>query len=238
MVSMRTLIVNADDFGLCPEVNEGVVEAFEHGLVTSTSLMVRQPGAAAAAALAAAHPGLSVGLHVDLAEWVPDGDHEWRLRYQFADVADADAVRAEVAHQLELFVELLGRAPTHLDGHQHVQRDEVVARPLQALARQLGVPLRHHAPDIRYCGEFYGQDARGRPYPEGTTVDQLVSIVRSLTDGCTELACHPGRGVTPDESSYAVERDRELAALCDPAVREACRAAGVVLAPFAAVARR
>ena len=232
---MRILVVNADDFGLCPSVNEGVITAFERGVVTSTSLMVRQPAAAAAAALAVERPRLSVGLHVDLAEWVPEGAHDWRLRYQFVDVADPDAVRTEIEHQLERFEQLMGRVPTHLDGHQHVQRDEVVAGPLRAIAHRIGVPLRHHDPRIRYCGEFYGQDARGRTFTDGTTLDHLLSIIRSLPEGCTELACHPGRGVTPGESTYASERDRELAALCDPAVAQACRESGVVLTPFAAL---
>ena len=52
-VSARTLIVNADDFGMSDGVNEGIVSAFTHGIVRSTSLMVRMPAAESAAALAA-----------------------------------------------------------------------------------------------------------------------------------------------------------------------------------------
>ena len=43
------LIVNADDFGLCAGVNQGIIEAHERGIVTSASLMVRYPAAEAAA---------------------------------------------------------------------------------------------------------------------------------------------------------------------------------------------
>ena len=39
----RRLIVNADDFGLSAGVNEGILRAHRDGIVTSTSLMVRQP---------------------------------------------------------------------------------------------------------------------------------------------------------------------------------------------------
>jgi chitin disaccharide deacetylase len=235
---MRALIVNADDFGLCREVNEGVITAFDHGIVTSTSLMVRQPAAEEAAVLAALRPALSVGLHVDLAEWVPEGEYDWVLRYQFVDVSNADAVTAEITHQLELFERMIGRAPTHIDGHQHVQRDDVAGGPLRAAAGRLGVPLRFHDPRVAYCGEFYGQDARGRPYPEGTAVDHLIAVLAALPDGCTELACHPGLGVTLEQSSYAAERDRELAALCDPAVIRTVRASGIGLASFADLAVR
>jgi predicted glycoside hydrolase/deacetylase ChbG (UPF0249 family) len=64
----RTLIVNADDFGLTSGVNAGIARAHEEGILTSASLMVRWPAAAEAAAYAARTPGLSVGLHVDLGE--------------------------------------------------------------------------------------------------------------------------------------------------------------------------
>src|SRR5436190_3388019 len=64
------LIVNADDFGMTPGVNRGIISAHESGIVTSTSLMVRGAAAAEAVELAREHPQLSVGLHVDLCEWV------------------------------------------------------------------------------------------------------------------------------------------------------------------------
>lgn len=34
------LIVTADDMGIAPERDEGIFEAFEHGVVTSASLLV------------------------------------------------------------------------------------------------------------------------------------------------------------------------------------------------------
>jgi hypothetical protein len=64
----KYLIVNADDFGLSPDVNQGIVTAHEQGIVTSASLMVRWPAAAAAGAFGRDHPALSLGLHLDLGE--------------------------------------------------------------------------------------------------------------------------------------------------------------------------
>ena len=41
---MKRLIVTADDFGLCPEVNQAVARAYDEGVLTCASLMI---GAAA-----------------------------------------------------------------------------------------------------------------------------------------------------------------------------------------------
>ena len=138
----RCLIVNADDFGRTSGINDGVVRAFEHGIVTSASLMVRWPAARAAARYARAHASLSVGLHVDLGEWTwREGG--WRRRYEVVDPADRSAVAREVAAQLARFRDLMGEDPTHLDSHQQAHRREPLRSVLRDLARGLQVPLRH-----------------------------------------------------------------------------------------------
>ena len=91
MSGARVLIVNADDLGLSPGVNAGIIEAHLRGIVTSASLMVRQPAAREAARLARAHPGLSVGLHLDLCEW-QYRDGVWQLEYEVVALQDEVAV--------------------------------------------------------------------------------------------------------------------------------------------------
>lgn len=232
---MRALVVNADDFGLSAGVNEGVLRAHAQGIVTSTSLMVRQPAAPAAAAAVRAHPGLSVGLHVDLAEWESDGD-KWSLRYAWTDVADEAAVRREVSAQLELFQHLVGKPPSHLDSHQHVHREQPAAGVLAELAARLEVPLRH-APPVRYCGGFYGQGRRGHSCLEAIQPAALAELIFGLQDGATELCCHPAVQAEPGWQ-YGPERVVELSTLCSAAVREAVDAADVRLLGFHEVGGR
>ena len=208
----RRLIVNADDFGLSEGVNRGIIEAHAHGIVTSASLMVRWPAAAEATSLAGVNPALAVGLHVDL--------------------ADAAAVTFEVSSQVERFVRLVGRPPTHIDSHQHVHNDPVVRPIVARVGRTLGVPVRGTTPDAAYCGSFYGQDGRGFAVPEAITVESLVAIIADLPDGVTELACHAGFGDALD-TTYRDERARELAALCDPRARAALETHRVELISFA-----
>lgn len=229
MTGDRRLVVNADDFGLSPAVNAGIIRAHVEGIVTSASLMVRAPGAEPAVAAARAHPRLALGLHVDLGEWVRVGD-AWRAAYEVVDTADAAAVAAELERQLDRFRVLTGSEPSHLDSHQHVHREEPVRSILGVRARELRVPLRHHG-RVRYCGAFYGQDGDGAPLPAAVTPERLVDIVRQLPAGATELCCHPA-AVPEPATGYGAERVRELESLCDARVRAAVRQAGVRLCTF------
>jgi len=231
MPPRRLLIVNADDLGLSGGVNVGIAEAHERGIVTSASLMVRQPAAEDGAASARRHPALAIGLHIDIGQWDYESG-EWRVAYQHCSPEDEAAVAAECRGQLEAFRELLGRDPTHLDSHQHTHMAEPVASVATRLATELGVPLR--ARGIRYEGGFYGQSGKGEPWPRGIAVEHLIELIESLPDGWTELGCHPGRGVR-SESSYGPERERELDALCDRRVRAAIGEQNVELRSFAEV---
>ncbi len=214
----RRLIVNADDFGQSPGVNRGIIKAHEHGIVSSTSMMVRWPASADAAQYARTHPRLSVGLHLDLGEWIYRDDG-WVCLYEVAALADGDAVAAAIASQLQAFRDLIGRDPTHLDSHQHVHRDDPLRTIVINLGRKIGVPVRHFHDQIRYSGNFYGQTGKGSPFPAGISVNHLVDTIAALCPGVTELGCHPGLGVDV-ESMYRDERAIEVETLCDPRVRQ------------------
>ena len=134
MTAERVMIVNADDFGLSPGVNAGVVKAHEEGILTSASLMVRGRAARDAAAYARGTPSLSLGLHVDLGEWeYIKGD--WRERYKLFAPGDHAGARAETRAQLELFRGLTGSDPTHIDSHQHLHVGTFATEALAQLGR-------------------------------------------------------------------------------------------------------
>ena len=231
MAAPRYLIVNADDFGQTPGVNEGIIEAHENGMVTSASLMVRWPAAAAAAAYGRSHPKLSLGLHVDLSEWTYRNE-SWTAAYEVVPVHDATAVRGEVDRQLAAYRDLMGRDPTHIDSHQHVHREEPGLSVLAEIAARLGVPLRHFSPAVRYRGDFYGQTATGDPYPEGLELSALIKFLIELSPGVTEMGCHPGKRDDVD-SMYRSERAEEVKVLCDPRVRETIARERIQLCSFA-----
>jgi chitin disaccharide deacetylase len=197
--------------------------------------MVRWPGAPAAAEYAREHREFSVGLHVDLAEWVCR-NYEWFPLYQVVSAEDPIAVREEVRRQLEQFRKLVGKNPTHFDSHQHCHRNEPVLSVLKEVASECGVPLRSFSPDIAYCGDFYGQAGDGTPYPEGITVECYRRILENLPPGFTEAACHPADDPKLD-SVYRDERMQELRVLCDPQVRATAERLGIQLISFIDYAR-
>ena len=230
----RYLIVNADDFGRSRGVNEGVITCHQDGIVTSASLMTRWPDATEAAAYARANPSLSVGLHVDLSEWTID-QGTWRPLYERVAENDGPAIETEIRAQLAAFRELVGHAPTHLDGHQHVQREEPAKSILLEHARELAVPLRDLNNKVRYVGSFYGQGLDGAPLPDAITVDGLLRLLADLPAGVTELGCHPALAEDLD-SLYVRERLEEVGTLCDPRVKQALDEADIRLSSFAEIA--
>ena len=228
---LRYTIVNADDFGRTAGINDGVQRAFEHGIVTSASLMVRWPAAEAAAAYARLHLKLSVGLHLDLGEWVYR-DSDWIRLYRVVDENDASAVSEEIVRQLETFERLARRAPTHIDSHQHVHLKEPVRSCVLAVADRLNVPVRGITPLIHHCGRFYGQDVEGRSFPRNISIERLVEILSTLEPGLTEIGCHPATYVD-SETAYSAERTVELQTLCDPDLRCQLAQMGTELCSFA-----
>jgi predicted glycoside hydrolase/deacetylase ChbG (UPF0249 family) len=226
----RYLIINADDFGQSRGVNRGIVEAHELGTVTSASLMVRWPAAEEAADYAHAHPELSVGLHLDIAEWAYRND-EWTPLYKIVERDDAKGLGDEICAQLARFRELLGCNPTHIDSHQHFHQDEPARSIVQSLARELRIPMRDFTSQIKYIGEFYGQTEEGEPYPEGISVENLARIFQGIPSPCAEIGCHPGYADDLN-SMYQAERELEVHALCDARLFETARESGIELCSF------
>jgi predicted glycoside hydrolase/deacetylase ChbG (UPF0249 family) len=231
----RYLIVNADDFGISPATNRGIIQAHEKGIVASASLMTRYPAARDATIYARAHPELTLGLHFDIGEWAYR-DGEWVQLYMVVAPNDAAAIESELQRQLECFRELVGDDPTHLDSHQHVHRDEPTRSILLRAAQALGVPLRECSAHVRYDGRFYGQASHGEPWPRGISVAGLLEILSGIPPGLTELGCHPGLDLELD-SPYRLERTKEVETLCDARTRIAVQAHAIELVSFREVKR-
>jgi chitin disaccharide deacetylase len=219
----KYLIINADDFGASSGVNHGIIECHTRGVVTSTSLMVTGRAMREAAALSRDHPALAVGLHWDVC-----GEDERAF-----DLDDLTAVRDEFRRQLDDFVALLGRTPTHIDSHRHVHREEQVMPVIRELSAPLGIPVREDG-RVQFVGGFYAQWEWQVTNPEYVSVHFLQHLLREeVLPGWTELSCHPGYRSPDYTSVYLAEREAEVRTLTDPLIRQTIEDLGIHLVSFA-----
>jgi hopanoid biosynthesis associated protein HpnK len=169
---LKQLIVNADDWGLTPAVNRGVVRAFKDGIVTSASLLVTGSAFEDAVALAGQNPRLDVGLHLALVEerailgrdalptLVDETGRFPRTSAEFIRRAVLGRIRwheveREIAAQIALF-QKTGLRLSHLNSHQHLHMFPPVFQIVRRLTRGMdNVWIRNSAgpwrksPDVR-----------------------------------------------------------------------------------------
>jgi chitin disaccharide deacetylase len=156
----RALIVNADDFGMCHDQNEGVMTGLKDGVFTSSTILVTCPWFEEAAEFARSNPAADLGVHLTLtAEWdsykwgpvlgahavpslVDERGYLWQTVAQVYEHARLDEAEAELRAQIEKAV-AAGIDVTHLDSHMgtlqlRVEYHEIYAR----LANDYRVPIR------------------------------------------------------------------------------------------------
>ncbi|MBD2771870.1 hopanoid biosynthesis-associated protein HpnK [Iningainema tapete] len=153
----RFVIINGDDFGFSKGVNQGIITAYEQGVLTSTSLMVTGEAFDEAVALAKSHPNLAVGLHLVLGSaksvlphsQIPhlvdeDGNFSDKLnqagvRYHLSSKARRE-LPLEIRAQLEKF-RSTGLPLSHVDGHNHMHFNPVVLHTLVNLALEFNIKV-------------------------------------------------------------------------------------------------
>jgi len=133
---VKNLIVNADDLGWTDGVNRGILEAFQHGIVTSASLLANGAAFDGGVAAARSAPGLGIGVHLNLSDGFHTADPESVTTLlndngEFAGGPENLLLRrargglslAEVESEWEAQIQKVrgaGITPTHVDGHKHV----------------------------------------------------------------------------------------------------------------------
>ena len=154
-MSLKRLVVTADDFGAARQVNDAVEEAHTHGILTATSLMVAAPAAADAVARAKKLPGLRVGLHVVLVEGRPmlppasipdlvnsDGDFRCDMARAGAAMFFRPKVRAQLAHEIEAQFDAFratGLRLDHVNTHKHFHLHPTIAGLILKIGKSRGL---------------------------------------------------------------------------------------------------
>ena len=190
---MKELILNADDFGLTRGVNEGIVRAFQDGILTSTTLMANAPAFDHAVQCARANPRLGVGCHLvlaggpavarpqDVASLVDERGHMPRSLGKFVARVSCGAIRAEdIDRELRAQIGKIraaGIEPTHLDTHKHTHAHPRVMEVLAQVAQDLGITR------VRKPAEFLRHSLRVICGESGASPKQFaaVAVVRLLS---------------------------------------------------------
>lgn len=133
----KQLIINADDFGIHPAVNEAVRRAATEGILTSTSLMAGGDAFDEAVEMARSMPSLGIGIHLTLVggikpvlppSEVPSltwdngvfcHDYGKLIVRDLEGKISLSEVYAEWDAQIQKIMNT-GLPVTHMDGHQHM----------------------------------------------------------------------------------------------------------------------
>jgi chitin disaccharide deacetylase len=162
-LASRRLIVTADDAGLHPAIDRGIVEAHRKGIVTACSIVAGGASFDHAVTLLRELPALSVGVHLTFVEERPlaeaaavpallGGDGRFprsyaavarqsllrRLRGRAAVARWLEQLRLELRLQIEKVREA-GLRVDHLNSHQHLHLLPGVFEQVVELARDFGI---------------------------------------------------------------------------------------------------
>jgi predicted glycoside hydrolase/deacetylase ChbG (UPF0249 family) len=216
------LIVNADDLGWNREATDLTLECFGDGLISSTTVLLHMADSRRAAELAL-ESGIPTGLHLNLTDPL-DGlevpgpvrdrhaaacrlfaDGHLRMRSWTYDPRIETVVVDAIRDQLEGFRAAFGRAPTHVDGHNHVQvcpnvvratplrgyklRNALWAWPSTRTAMGLLRAARRRLTAFNHLTPRYFFDIA--ELESGGSIGERVDRSRSSS---VEMMCHPGFG--------------------------------------------
>ncbi|MDO8730634.1 MAG: ChbG/HpnK family deacetylase [Candidatus Omnitrophota bacterium] len=197
---MAPLIINADDFGMGPAVNRGVVEAFQRGFCSSATLMATLPGFEEACELIHREKLANcVGLHLVLRDGVPLTEPIRRLP-RFCDAEgrfilarrgplpilyfsgpERHALAAEIRAQINRCRR--GEIPlTHLDSHYDLHTEWAVAGVVLQVVREEKIPYvriaRNFGPHLNVVKRLYKAALNRRLVRAGAARTRLFGSVR------------------------------------------------------------
>ncbi|MBX7113675.1 MAG: ChbG/HpnK family deacetylase [Myxococcaceae bacterium] len=244
-MTFARVILNADDLGYEPSVSLGIVEAMVQGIVSSTTLMVNTPYVDEAFSGARKY-GLAVGLHFNLARYVPLSTAPVRLLTQHGELDErkvtqwsTEEVEAELNAQLEAFEKGMKRPPTHIDVHKHLHSHVNVFVAVVNVARRRDFPVRSINAEMR--AQFRQQNVKTNDAFEGEagdepgwTLEKLEARLKALPEnGVVEWMCHPGYEPKQFTSSYGKQREIERALFVSKQARALLDKYGVQLCSWA-----
>ncbi len=180
-IKAKQLIVNADDLGLHPSVNNGIFRAHREGIVTSTTILIGGSAFTQAVEGLKDNPELGVGIHLCLVDQEPVSEPE-KIRSLVKEggrlpsshkVFMRDYLLRKIASE-EIYVELesqmakaidCGIKPTHIDSHQHLHVIPSIASMVAQLCKKFGIErvrIPVDDPSLSYRSKSIKRELEGR----------------------------------------------------------------------------
>lgn len=215
----KKLIVNADDFGLSPGVNKGIIETYLNGILSSTTLMVNQPYAEHAIELYKNYNGLGLGIHLTFDKGkalygissLTDDEGNFKKYPLLLKSAKKDDFINEIEAQILKFKELCGKMPTHMDSHHHIHiKLQEAFEAVEIISKKYNLKYRKNDELI---GEFYENNV---------SLNEFYSLINAKNTETIEFMCHPAVVDIPllETSSYTYKREEELKILINSQVKD------------------
>jgi chitin disaccharide deacetylase len=195
------IIINADDLGIHPSINAGILSAYRNGILTSCTMLVTTEYFEDTLRDYVRPSALPIGIHLSLTlgkaaapeRAVPDLiDKEGNLRFSALQLLLASFAGSEGAKLLSQirreFEAQLSRAhdgglrPTHADSHQHVHMNPAIFAVLESLLPRFGIDR------IRFTRESFSWFALGRDFP---------SVIRRMNPAKWAILLVRARSITP-----------------------------------------
>ncbi|MDR2834278.1 MAG: chitin disaccharide deacetylase [Streptococcaceae bacterium] len=149
------LIINADDFGLSPGQNYGIIDCFKQGVVTATTLMATGEAFEHACQLALLNEELDLGVHLTLDAGLPilpkkqipslvNGEefNKYPLEAKTIDVNTLEVYQewhAQITKVIDARIQ-----PTHIDSHHHIHMMHSIFPVYIQLAKEFDLAIRFH----------------------------------------------------------------------------------------------
>ncbi|PID52697.1 MAG: hypothetical protein CR972_00620 [Candidatus Moraniibacteriota bacterium] len=194
----QKLIINADDYGMSPRFNTGIIYMINHKIVSSTTVMINEKYIDAQELLK--NKSISVGLHINVTE---------------------ENCEKETEKQIKKFEKIFGTLPSHMDGHKHCHLRPYTLHETIKCAKKYAIPLRSRFVEDRKIIQK-NNVATPDHYISWHPI-RFAKLYRNLQENdapITELVSHPGYFDKNCSYPYNREREEEMSILQKPEIQD------------------
>ncbi len=223
------LVINGDDLGYTRANTLGILETYRNGVLRSTTAMCNAGYIKEAAEMAKDCRDLGIGVHLVLTHGRPLTENRtlhdrngnfYKNKEVFSHDLDTEELYREWKAQIERFIELFGKMPTHIDSHHHVHDATEQTRAVALrLCEEYGLECRKYS-RFRFVEGFY---------ESGANEETLYRLLKEHAGEDIEIMCHPGFCDLQlyRMSSYNLQRVVETDILCSDRLKQYLKDNGI-----------